>query len=113
MITLRRHGAIWLDEDDVRYDWLEDCECFIDSEEYLYYTVKERPDDDHSIVELAQTPHVIGMYAEDYDITFIMEYELSNGLIMASEVVSWYHGRPSKELIEEWSENRQLRAIFC
>jgi len=112
MITLRRYGAIWLDEDNVQYGWLDDCQCFVSNENYKYYMVKERIDDDNTTVVLAQCTPVIEIFQENYDMTFLMEETIIDGELRSSEVISWYYGKPNPEDTAYFSKERKLIAKY-
>lgn len=111
-IILRRFGSHWLDEDDVEYQWFDDCDCFYNCNDGKFYMVKSRLDDDRIAVAVAQKTYILPMYADHYDITFLMEHVIVDGIVKSNEVVSWYHGRPDEELTEEYSEDRRLKAEF-
>lgn len=111
-INLERFGADWLDEDGVKYHWLEDCEVFYCWGDYTYYTVKERLDDDRVAVVLAQKSAIVEIYQENYDITFLMEEVFKEGERQSSEVVSWYCGAPNPEDTDFYSKERRLIARY-
>ena len=109
---LTRYGATWQDTFGETYNWYEPFECFISVDNYTYYMIDKRLNDDEVTVVLAQKKVIEPVYADSYDVTFLMEETLENGDIQSSEVVSWFHGKPTPELIAEWSENRSLKAVY-
>ena len=51
-----------------------------------------------------------GIYQKNYDITFIMVDTYENEEIISSECVGWYHGEPSEEDNEHFTN--KLKATY-
>lgn len=63
------------------------------------------------IYGLDVTVIIEGCYAEESDITFIMETICINGDLFLSEVIGWYYGEPTDECNEEYG-NRVMTAFY-